>query len=77
MLAIAAIVILGLYIYLGYKEPGIALVTSPFVAGTLFVIAVTEEDYAALTIAPFICLASIITAAASRLDSVSGRQAKT
>lgn len=49
-----ALVVLILYTYLGWKMPAIALVTSPFVAGTLLVIAVAEENYWATTVAGFI-----------------------
>jgi type II secretory pathway component PulF len=73
MLVIAAIILLGLYIYLGYKESGIVLVTSPFVAGTLFIVAAAEEDYATMTVAPLICLATLLTAATSRIASASHR----
>jgi type II secretory pathway component PulF len=66
MFETVAILLLALYIYLGRKEPAIALVTSPFVAGMLFVIVATEEDYAAMAVAPFIYLASLITVAISK-----------
>jgi len=49
-----ASVVLILYAYLGWKMPAIALVTSPFVAGTLFVIASAEENYLAMAVAGFI-----------------------
>jgi len=68
MFATVAILLLALYIYLGRKEPAIALVTSPFIAGTLFVIVAAEEDYAAMLVAPFICLATLITLAISKRD---------
>ncbi len=68
MFTTAAILLLALYIYLGRKEPAIALVTSPFVAGTLFVIVATEEDHAAMVVAPFILLATLITMATSKRD---------
>ena len=63
MFATIAIFLLALYIYLGRKEPAIALVTSPFIAGTLFVLVASEEDYAAIVVTPFICLATLITVA--------------
>jgi type II secretory pathway component PulF len=68
MFTTVAIILLALYIYLGRKEPAIALVTSPFVAGTLFVLVAAEEDYAAMVITAFICLATLITVAASKRD---------
>ena len=68
MFATIAILLLALYIYLGRKEPAIALVTSPFVAGTLFILVATEEDYAAMVVTLFICLATLITVATSKRD---------
>lgn len=56
------IVLLVLYAYLGWKRPGVALITVPFVTGVLIVIAVTQEDIVAGSIAPFIFLATLITA---------------
>ncbi len=66
MFTTIAILLLVLYIYLGRKEPAIALVTSPFVAGMLFVIVAVEESYEAMAVAPFICLATLITVAISK-----------
>lgn len=77
MFVIVTISLLGLYIYLGRKEPAIALVTSPFVAGTLFVVVAAEEDYAALVVTPFICLAALITVATSKRDPDSERWPQT
>ncbi len=36
MIDIIAILVLAVYIYLGFKKPAIALVTSPFVALIIF-----------------------------------------
>ena len=77
MFVILAIFLLALYIYLGRKEPAIALVTSPFVAGTLFVLVATEEDYAAMVVTPFICLVTLITVATSKHDPDSDRWPQT
>jgi len=77
MFAILAVLLLALYVYLGRKEPAIALVTSPFIAGTLFVLVAAEEDYAAMVVAPFICLATLITVAASKRDPDSERWPQT
>ncbi|MBL7186669.1 MAG: type II secretion system F family protein [Phycisphaerae bacterium] len=77
MFATVAILLLALYIYLGRKEPAIALVTSPFIAGTLFVLVAAEEDYAAMVVAPFICLATLITVATSRRDPDSDHWSQT
>ncbi len=62
------IILLILYAYLGWKWPGIALVTSPFVAGTLIVLAVAQEDVVALWIAPFVFVATLIAVLLSRRD---------
>ncbi len=65
MLLIIAILLLAVYIYLGLKEPAIALVTSPFVALTIFV-AGTEYDSGAMIIAPLIFFAAVIAVSVSR-----------
>lgn len=77
MFETVAILLLALYIYLGRKEPAIALVTSPFVAGMLFFIVATEENYVAMAVAPFICLASLITVAISKPNPDSDRWPQT
>ena len=60
MLTVITILLLALYIYLGWKRPGIALLTSPIVTGVLIAIAVAEEDVAAVCIAPFIFVTTLI-----------------
>ncbi len=55
-----ALVVLILYLYLGLKMPAIALVTSPFVTGTLFVIASAEDNYWAMAVAVFIFPVTIV-----------------
>ena len=65
MLLIIAILVLAVYIYLGFKEPAIALVTSPFVALTIF-FAGTTDGSAAMIIAPFIFFAPVIAVSVSR-----------
>jgi len=59
------ILVLVLYIYLGWKQPAIALVTSPFVAGTILVVGAVEES-AAVVIAPAIFVATIIAVLMSK-----------
>ena len=62
MLIVTAItiILLILYAYLGWKRPGIALITSPIVTGVLIAIATTQEDIAVVCIAPFIFLVTLI-----------------
>ncbi len=68
MLITIAIILLVAYAYLGWKWPGVALVTSPFVAGVLIVIAGTGEDIAAACIAPLIFVATLIAVLLSRRE---------
>jgi len=56
------IVLLILYAYLGWKRPGIALITVPFVSGVLIVIGAAQENIVAMCIAPFIFVAALIAA---------------
>jgi type II secretory pathway component PulF len=43
-LAISIIVLLAAYVYLGLKMPGVALVTSPFVAGVLLILGAADDN---------------------------------
>ncbi|MHC4103743.1 MAG: type II secretion system F family protein [Planctomycetota bacterium] len=67
MLDVIAIIVLGVYIYLGFKKPAIALVTSPFIALALFIIAEVESA-GSMVIAPFIFFATVITVSISKRD---------
>ena len=67
MLVVIAILLLAVYIYLGFKEPAIALVTSPFVALTIF-IAGSADDSGAMIIAPLIFFATVIAVSISRRE---------
>ncbi len=72
MIVVIAILLLAVYIYLGFKEPAIALVTSPFVALTIFV-AGTADESAAMIIAPLIFFATVIAVSISRREPGSER----
>ena len=64
MLVVIAIFILAVYIYLAFKEPAIALVTSPVVALTMVVIGAAESSVV-VVIAPFIFFVTLIVVAIS------------
>jgi type II secretory pathway component PulF len=68
MLIAITIILLVVYAYLGWKWPGVALVTSPFVAGVFIVIAGTGEDIAAACIAPLIFVATLIAVLLSKRE---------
>jgi len=57
--------------YLGWKYPTIALVTSPFVAGTMIFIGAADENSAIVVIAPGIFIMSIIAILLSKPESES------
>jgi type II secretory pathway component PulF len=67
MIVVIAILVLAVYIYLGFKMPAIALVTSPFVALTIFV-AGAEDESVAMIIAPLIFFATVIAVSVSRRE---------
>ncbi len=67
MLVIIAILVLAVYIYLGFKMPAIALVTSPVVALIMALIGALE-DPAVVVIAPFIFFATVIAVSVSRRE---------
>jgi type II secretory pathway component PulF len=69
MLLIIAILVLAVYIYLGFKKPAIALVTSPFVAFTIFFAgAEAADDPAVMVIAPLIFFATVMAVSVSRRE---------
>lgn len=68
MFVVIAILVLALYIYLGRKQPVAALVTSPFVAGTIFFVGAAEENTVVVVIAPLIFLAAIVVVLASKRE---------
>ena len=67
MLDVLAITVLVIYIYLGFKKPAIALVTSPFIALAIFITA-EAESAGAMVIAPFIFIATVISVSISKRD---------
>ncbi|MBW7992711.1 MAG: hypothetical protein FVQ84_22205 [Planctomycetes bacterium] len=67
MLEVIAIIVLVVYAYLGLKKPAIALVTSPFIALSIFITA-EAESAGAMVIAPFIFFATVITVSISKRD---------
>ncbi|MFH1719480.1 MAG: type II secretion system F family protein [Planctomycetota bacterium] len=72
-----ALLVLILYSYLGWKLPAIALVTSPFVAGTLLIIGAAEDDPAVMTLAGLIFPATLIAILISKPDRDSERWPQT
>lgn len=69
MLIILTILLLFVYFYLGRKQPAIALVTSPFVVGTMIFIGVADENIAVTVIAPGIFIVTIITILLSKPEA--------
>jgi type IV pilus assembly protein PilC len=76
MLEVIAIIVLVVYTYLGLKKPAIALVTSPFIALSIFVLG-EAESAGAMVIAPFIFFATVIAVSISKRDPDSERWPQT
>ena len=72
MLEAIAIIVLVVYVYLGFKKPAIALITSPVVAVSLFITA-EAESAGAMVLAPFIFFATVIAVSISKRDPDSER----
>ena len=72
MLEVIAIIVLVVYTYLGFKKPAIALLTSPFIALSIFIIA-EAESAGAMVIAPFIFFGTVISVSISKRDPDSER----
>lgn len=66
MLIILTISLLIVYLYLGWKQPAIALVTSPFVTGTMIFIGAADQNTAIQVIAPGIFIITIIAVLLSK-----------
>jgi type II secretory pathway component PulF len=60
------LVLIAFYIYLGLKKPGVALITSPFVAGALIVTGIATENPLIMTGAPLIFIETIILSLLSK-----------
>jgi type II secretory pathway component PulF len=60
MLIIITILLLLIYLYLGWKHSTIALVTCPFVAGTMIFIGVADENIMVAVIAAAIFIATLV-----------------
>ena len=69
MFVIIAILILFLYTILGYKKPGIALVTSPFVCFFLVCAAFLQEGPEIALFAPLIFIATLVAVLLSSLEA--------
>jgi len=72
MLEATAIIVLVVYVYLGFKKPAIALITSPVVAISIFITA-EAESAGAMVLAPFIFFATVIAVSISKRDPDSER----
>ncbi len=68
MLIVIAILLLALFVFLGLKKPGIALITSPFVSFLLFCISGEADSVAAMAIAPIIFFVTLIAVVMSRRE---------
>jgi len=66
LIIIITLLVLACYIYLGWKFPTIALVTSPFVAGSLILFGVVDGNIPVVVIAPFIFIITIIVVPLSK-----------
>jgi len=66
LMIIITLIVLACYIYLGWKYPTIALVTSPFVAGSLILFGVVDENIGVVVIAPGIFIVTIIAVLLSK-----------
>ena len=67
MLATALIAFL-IYVYLGLKKPGVALVTSPFVCAVIFLLGEMEESEILVFSSPIILLATLAAILYSKFD---------
>jgi len=66
---ILLLAILALYIFLGLKKPGVALITSPFLAGTLIIAGAVQENPFIIVSAPLIFIVTLITVLLSKRDT--------
>jgi type II secretory pathway component PulF len=60
--------LLAVYIYLGLKKPGVALITSPFLAGTLIIAGAVQENPYVITGALVVFITTLITVLVSKQE---------
>ncbi len=65
---IILLILLAFYIYLGLKKPGVALVTSPFLVGTIIVAGAVKENPFIVTGALVIFIATLVTVLLSKQE---------
>jgi type IV pilus assembly protein PilC len=65
---IILLIILAFYIYLGLKKPGVALVTSPFLVGTIIVAGAVKENPFIVTGALVIFIVTLVTVLLSKQE---------
>ena len=65
-----------LYIYLGLKKPGVALITSPFVCAAIFILGAMEESEISVLSSPIILFATLIACVAGVSPAKRGRDTR-
>jgi type II secretory pathway component PulF len=60
--------LLAVYIYLGLKKPGVALITSPFLVGTLIVAGAVQENFFVIAGAPIIFITTLLMVLVSKQE---------
>jgi len=69
ILAFSAVAVLAIYIYLGFKKPGIALITSPLVGIVMAVAGAANESVVVLAVAPITFVATLLAIVISQRES--------
>ncbi len=73
MLALSAILLLILYIYLGVRRPAVAMITMPFLVVTLVCVGIIEEDIWSIFISVLLFFTTIIAVVVTEYESGSSK----
>ena len=65
---IGLVILIALYILLGWKKPAVALITSPFVAGMVLILGITTQNVVIITSSPILFFLTLLAVSLSKKD---------
>jgi type IV pilus assembly protein PilC len=65
---IGLVILIALYILLGLKKPSVALITLPFVAGTILILGIATQDVVIITTSPILFLLTLLAVLLSKKE---------
>jgi type IV pilus assembly protein PilC len=65
---IGLVILIALYILLGWKKPAVALITSPFVAGMVLILGITTQNVVIITSSPILFFLTLLAVSLSKKE---------